>query len=454
MMKKKTDKFITIILLLMLILTLSFIVNSQTSVIISMDDIQITKDNENWNALKISDVENLGSFSINLSWNPNVIDIIEINSNDFSLFSYINNDNGFANLTGYTIQGLNGSFELLDILFKAIGIAGSSSSLKITYCELLTADPKPNTINCNYNENITLITITKSIPNLNITPNANITVSSTKENINTTITFNASKSFDSDGTIISYTWDFDDGKTATGIKVDHVFLNPGKYHVILTVTDNNDTIDKDSVDIIISQVNNSQIKLEITGPTNGTKGLEYEFSIYCSNIENDTISYNIDWGDNIKDIKNITSNNSSFILNHTWTKAGRYIIKLSIDYNMRVSEITQYLVLIDAEELYYNDIDIGYVTDDNLDGVFDTFNNDKDLLKKISSENYLIDVDGDYIWDYIYNSEIGSVAEYKNTNKKTNNISNYDFIIIIGIVFIVFICVILFLLFKRKSKKQ
>ncbi|MCJ7571844.1 MAG: hypothetical protein MUO82_08215 [Candidatus Thermoplasmatota archaeon] len=173
MMMKKYDKFITISLSLMIILTFSIIVNSENIVTINMDDVKITRYSEKWNALNISDVKNLGSFSINLSWDPNVIDVIEINSSYFSIFPYISHDNGFVILTGYTIQGMNGSFELLDILFKAIGIANSSCYLKITDCEFLTADPKPNIINCNYNENLTLITITDSISNDNNTNSNN-----------------------------------------------------------------------------------------------------------------------------------------------------------------------------------------------------------------------------------------------------------------------------------------
>jgi len=173
MMKKKADKFITISLSLMLILTFSITENCENTVTINMDNVKITEDSEKWNALKISDVKNLGSFTINLSWDPKVIDVIDFNSNYFSLFNYTSHNNGSVTLTGYTIQGVNGSFELLDILFKAIGIANSSCYLKIADCEFLTADPKPNIINCNYNENLTLITITNTIPNDNNTNSNN-----------------------------------------------------------------------------------------------------------------------------------------------------------------------------------------------------------------------------------------------------------------------------------------
>jgi len=49
------------------------------------------------------------------------------------------------------------------------------------------------------------------------------------------VTFNGSKSSDNVG-VVTYTWDFDDGDTATGEEVNHTFVE-GKYNVTLTVTD-------------------------------------------------------------------------------------------------------------------------------------------------------------------------------------------------------------------------
>jgi PKD repeat protein len=41
-----------------------------------------------------------------------------------------------------------------------------------------------------------------------------------------------------DGVIVAYGWDFGDGSTATGIKVNHTYSGLGMYKVTLTVTDN------------------------------------------------------------------------------------------------------------------------------------------------------------------------------------------------------------------------
>ena len=51
------------------------------------------------------------------------------------------------------------------------------------------------------------------------------------------VAFNASESYDPDGNISEYLWDFGDGTTAYGKIVEHVFNSSGMYTVALTVVD-------------------------------------------------------------------------------------------------------------------------------------------------------------------------------------------------------------------------
>jgi YD repeat-containing protein len=53
------------------------------------------------------------------------------------------------------------------------------------------------------------------------------------------IQFNGSASHDSDGSIVSYAWNFGDGGTGSGVAPAHVYTTAGTYNVTLTVTDNN-----------------------------------------------------------------------------------------------------------------------------------------------------------------------------------------------------------------------
>lgn len=80
----------------------------------------------------------------------------------------------------------------------------------------------------------------------NILPVAIFTVSTTLGDSPLTVDFNASSSYDPDGTITAWAWDFGPAQTgATGVLVSHTFTVVGVatapaqvFTVVLTVTDN------------------------------------------------------------------------------------------------------------------------------------------------------------------------------------------------------------------------
>ena len=55
--------------------------------------------------------------------------------------------------------------------------------------------------------------------------------------VNESITFNATETFDPDGNELSYYWDFDDGNTNTSQETNHSFSDKGSYQVTLTVSE-------------------------------------------------------------------------------------------------------------------------------------------------------------------------------------------------------------------------
>ena len=79
------------------------------------------------------------------------------------------------------------------------------------------------------------ITVTES---LNQSPIASFTASFRIGVVPLEISFDASNSYDPDGNIISYAWDFKDGNTGSGETLNHTFSSSGSYKVELTVTDN------------------------------------------------------------------------------------------------------------------------------------------------------------------------------------------------------------------------
>lgn len=54
----------------------------------------------------------------------------------------------------------------------------------------------------------------------------------------TWVDFNAAGSYDPDGSIVSYVWNFGDGTTGSGATTSHVFPYEGYFSITLTVTDN------------------------------------------------------------------------------------------------------------------------------------------------------------------------------------------------------------------------
>jgi len=64
--------------------------------------------------------------------------------------------------------------------------------------------------------------------------------------------FNADKSYDEDGTITSFQWDFGDGNTGSGKTVEHLYTKPGIYIVTLTVTDTQNGEETDTVQVSIT----------------------------------------------------------------------------------------------------------------------------------------------------------------------------------------------------------
>ena len=144
------------------------------------------------------------------------------------------------------------------------------------------------------------------------------------------VAFNASGSYDPNGYITLYEWDWDnDGvyeETSPAPTTTHLWSDPGSYLVTLRVTNNigqTATVTK-----IISIGNQPPNPPSITGPAEGKIKVAFDYHFTAIDPEDDAVYYFIDWGDatNSSWIGPYQSE-TTIIQSHTWATKGTYTIK-------------------------------------------------------------------------------------------------------------------------------
>ena len=97
--------------------------------------------------------------------------------------------------------------------------------------------------------------LTKSVNVYTTQPIARITYSPDRSEKNEIVTLDGSGSFDPNGEIVQYRWDFGDGSSGDGAVVEHQYASAGEYSAILTVTDSEGiTVSKTRLVTVISGV--------------------------------------------------------------------------------------------------------------------------------------------------------------------------------------------------------
>src|SRR5665648_119868 len=177
------------------------------------------------------------------------------------------------------------------------------------------------------------ITITETLSNQS--PIASFTATPTSGVAPLAVSFNASSSSDSDGSIVSYTWDFKDGNTGNGQTINHTFSSTGSYNVMLTVLDNEGATDTTTKNITITETlsNQSPIASFTATPTSGVAPLAVSFNASSSSDSDGSItSYAWDFKDGY------TGNGVT--VNHTFNSTGSYNVELTVTDNEGASDST------------------------------------------------------------------------------------------------------------------
>jgi PKD repeat protein len=111
------------------------------------------------------------------------------------------------------------------------------------------------------------------------------------------ITFNASASYDPDGYLTNWAWDFGDGTNGEGEIITHTYFSPGPYDVNLTVTDNDSLSD---FKVHTLQIKNHPPNMPSNpDPSNGETGVSIHTDLIWDGgdeDEFDTVIYYIHFG--------------------------------------------------------------------------------------------------------------------------------------------------------------
>ena len=154
-------------------------------------------------------------------------------------------------------------------------------------------------------------------------PTASFTATPSTGNAPLTVNFDALASSDSDGSIVSYSWDFGDGTSGSGQNPAHIYTQTGNFTVVLTVTDDDGATATASQTLTIGAANSAPTASFTATPTNGNAPLSVSFDASASfDPNNDPLTYSWDFGDG--------NTGTGVTISHTYTTAGTYTAVLTV----------------------------------------------------------------------------------------------------------------------------
>jgi uncharacterized repeat protein (TIGR01451 family) len=164
-------------------------------------------------------------------------------------------------------------------------------------------------------------TSTGTVTVMNLIPTAGISVNLDSGDITTVFEFQ-SKSFDLDGSIVKYSWNFGDESVSTEANPTHQYTKSGEYTVALVVEDDNGAVSTPASKVI--KIINTGPVAKITAiPMTALVGEEITYDGSGStDLENDVLSFAWDFGD--------SKEGTGMTLKHSFDLAGLYTTTLTV----------------------------------------------------------------------------------------------------------------------------
>jgi PKD repeat protein len=188
--------------------------------------------------------------------------------------------------------------------------------------------------------NAALVATTSS----NQAPTPAFTFSPSNPGVGSWTQFDASSSFDADGTIGAYAWTFGDGSTGTGSTVWHRFTSTGTYNVQLTVTDNQGASANVTEPVHVGPTNQQPVAAFTTDSTMTSPGGWIQFNASPSYDPDGSITtYAWSFGDG--------ASSSGAAVWHRFTTAGTYLVTLTVTDNEGAQDAHSQSILVGAQNI-------------------------------------------------------------------------------------------------------
>jgi parallel beta-helix repeat protein len=221
----------------------------------------------------------------------------------------VNNINNTAGFVEYgetriaTASGVSAPGVLATLLFHVKNTSAGNATLNLS--DVLLVDPLLLPIPAVEEDGVVNIT-TNQPPVADCGPDK-----LSCENVGTPVQFDGSASFDPDGTIVSYQWDFGDGNTGSGVAPKHTYTTYNwngtgytPFTVTLKVTDDKGATDTDTQFVVIWIAGDANGDGRVNIIDAATVGLNWGSTDPCADLNNDgkvniidAATIGLNWGD-------------------------------------------------------------------------------------------------------------------------------------------------------------